>query len=161
MFGCIHSFIYFLMNSSLIHSIIWKPLPSHVILMVLQISHANKRRFWGEKKKGTRPIQTAHFFLWKGTTGIFCFHHSSKKKINFLIINIYIYIYIHFRTVYLQGFQSETNHYSHWVGPRWGKALAQEILFKVQIAGLKLKSIPNRAQYKHLETESPTNSTNP
>ena len=63
--------------------------------------------------------------------------------------------------MYLQGFQSETNHYSHWVSPRRGKALVQEILFKVQVAGLKLESIPNRAQYKHLETESPTNSANP
>ena len=129
--------------------------------MVLQISHANKRRFLGEKKKGTRPIQTAHFFLWKGTTGIFCFHHSSKKKKNQFSYYQYIYIYIYFRTVYLQGFQSETNHCSHWVDLRRGKALAPEILFKVQVAGLKLESTPNRAQYKHLETESPTNSASP
>jgi len=44
------------------------------------------------------------------------------------------------------------------VGPRSGKALAYEILFKVQTAGLELGSTPSQAQYKHLETESPTNS---
>ena len=41
-----------------------------------------------------------------------------------------------FPTVFPQGFQLETNHCSHWVGPQRGKALAQEILFKVQVVGL-------------------------
>ena len=39
-----------------------------------------------------------------------------------------------FPTVFPQGFQPETNHYSYRVGPQKGKALAQEILFKVQVA---------------------------
>ena len=43
---------------------------------------------------------------------------------------------------------------------RRGKALVQEVLFKVQVAGLELGNTPNRAQYKYLETESSTNSTN-
>ena len=60
-------------------------------------------------------------------------------------------------TVYPQGFQPETNHCLHRIGPQMGKPWAQEILFKVQIPGLELRSTPNRAQYKHLETESPTN----
>ena len=116
--------------------------------------------FEEKKRKAQDQSKPLTFFYGKGLQESFAFIILQKKKSIFLL-SIYIYIYIHFRTVYLQGFQSETNHYSHWVGPRWGKALAQEILFKVQIAGLKLKSIPNRAQYKHLETESPTNSTNP
>ena len=37
------------------------------------------------------------------------------------------------------------NHYSRRVGPRRDKALAQEILFKVQVTGLELGSTPNRA----------------
>ena len=53
------------------------------------------------------------------------------------------------------------NHYSRRVGPRRDKALAQEILFKVQVAGLELGNTPSRAQYKHLETESPTNLAKP
>ena len=114
--------------------------------------------FEEKKRKAQDQSKPLTFFYGKGLQESFAFIILQKKKSIFLLS---IYIYIHFRTVYLQGFQSETNHYSHWVGPRWGKALAQEILFKVQIAGLKLKSIPNRAQYKHLETESPTNSANP
>ena len=47
------------------------------------------------------------------------------------------------------------------MGPRRGKALVQEILFKVQVAGLKLGSIPSQAQYKDFETKSPTNLANP
>ena len=47
------------------------------------------------------------------------------------------------------------------MGPRRGKALAQGILFKVQVAGLELGSTPSQAQYKHFETKSPTNSANP
>ena len=65
------------------------------------------------------------------------------------------------RTVYFQDFQLETNHCLCQVGPQTGKAMAQKILFKIQVARLKLGSTPNRAQYKHLETESPTNSANP
>ena len=65
------------------------------------------------------------------------------------------------RTVYFQDFQLETNHCSCQVGPQRGKVLAQENFFKVQVTGLKLENTPNRAQYKHLEIESPTNSTNP
>ena len=60
-----------------------------------------------------------------------------------------------FSTVFLQDFQLETNHCYHRVSPQRDKALAHEILFKVQVTGLKLGSTPNRAQYKHLETESP------
>ena len=63
--------------------------------------------------------------------------------------------------MFSQGFQPETNHCSRRVDPWRGKALAQEILFKVQVAELELGSTPSRAQYEHLETESPTNSTNP
>ena len=70
-------------------------------------------------------------------------------------------IFFWFPTVFPQGFQPETNHCSCRVGPRKGKALAQEILFKVQVAGLELGSTPNRAQYKHFETKSPTNLANP
>ena len=66
-----------------------------------------------------------------------------------------------FPTVFSQNFQLETNHCSRWVSPRKGKALAQEILFKVQVVGLELGSTPNRAQYKHFETENPINSANP
>ena len=36
-----------------------------------------------------------------------------------------------------------------------------EILFKVQVAELELGSISSRAQYKHFETKSSTNSVNP
>ena len=60
-----------------------------------------------------------------------------------------------------QDFQQKINHCLRRVGPQRGKALAQEILFKVQGAGLELGSTPSQAQYKHLETESPTNSANP
>ena len=66
-----------------------------------------------------------------------------------------------FPTVFPQGFQLETNHCSCRVSPRRGKALAQEILFKVQVAGLKLGSTPSQAQYEHFETKSPTNLANP
>ena len=45
--------------------------------------------------------------------------------------------------------------------PRRGKALVQEIFFKMQITRLELGSTPSRAQYKHLKTENPTNSANP
>ena len=44
---------------------------------------------------------------------------------------------------------------------RRGKALAQKILFKVQVAGLELGSTPSQAQYKHFETKSPINLANP
>ena len=47
------------------------------------------------------------------------------------------------------------------MGPQMDKALAQKIPFKVQVAELELGSTPSRAQYKHLETESSTNSANP
>ena len=63
--------------------------------------------------------------------------------------------------MYPQDFQLKTNHCLCRMGPWMGKALAQEILFKVQVAGLELGSTPDWAQYKHLETESPTNSANP
>ena len=66
-----------------------------------------------------------------------------------------------FPTVFPQGFQPETNHYSCRVDPRNDKALAQEILFKVQVARLELGSTSNRVQYKHFETKSPTNLVNP
>ena len=49
--------------------------------------------------------------------------------------------------MYPQSFQLETNHCSCRMDPQRGKALAQEILFKMQIAGLKLGSTPNRAQF--------------
>ena len=65
------------------------------------------------------------------------------------------------RTVYPQGFYPETNRCLRRVGPRKGKALTHEIIFKVQVAGLELGSTPSQAQYKHLETNSPTNSANP
>ena len=117
--------------------------------------------FEEKKKRAQDQSKPLTFFYGKGLQESFAFIILPKKKKSIFLLSIYIYIYIYFRTVYLQGFQPETNHYSHWVSPRRGKALAQEILFKVQVAGLKLESIPNRAQYKHLETESPTNSTNP
>ena len=66
-----------------------------------------------------------------------------------------------FPTLFPQNFQPETNYCLCQVGPWRGKALAQEILFKVQVAGLKLESTPSRAQYKHFETKSPTNLANP
>ena len=66
-----------------------------------------------------------------------------------------------FPTVFPQGFQPETNHYSCRVGPQNDKALAQEILFKVQVARLEPGSSSSRVQYKHFETKSPTNLVNP
>ena len=114
-----------------------------------------------KKKKAQDQSKPLTFFYGKELQESFAFIILPKKKKNQFSYYQYIYIHIYFRTVYLQGFQPETNHYSHWVSPRRGKALVQEILFKVQVVGLKLESIPNRAQYKHLETESPTNSTNP
>ena len=66
-----------------------------------------------------------------------------------------------FPTVFSQDFQPETNYCSRWVSPQRGKTLAQEILFKVQVVELELGSTPNRAQYKHFETENPINSANP
>lgn len=66
-----------------------------------------------------------------------------------------------FPTVFPQNFQSETNHCSYWVGPRRGKALAQEIFFKVQVTRLELESTLSLTQYKHFEIKSPTNLANP
>ena len=56
-----------------------------------------------------------------------------------------IFFFFWFPTVFSQGFQLETNHCSCRVGPRRGKALAQKILFKVQVVGLELESTPSRA----------------
>ena len=50
-----------------------------------------------------------------------------------------------FPTVFPQGFQPETNHYSCRMGPQIDKALAQEILFKVHVAGFELESTLSRA----------------
>ena len=77
---------------------------------------------------------------------------SSKKTTNILFF---------FFLSHPQNFQSKTNYYLHRVSPRRGQVLAQEILFKVRIARLKLGSTPRQAQYKHLETKSLTNSTKP
>ena len=74
---------------------------------------------------------------------------------------IEFFFFFWFLTVFSQNFQPEINHCSHQVGPWKGKALVQKILFKVQVAGLELGSTPNRAQYKHLETKSPSNSAKP
>ena len=52
-------------------------------------------------------------------------------------------IFFWFPTVFPQGFQPETNHCSYRVSPRRGKALAKEIIFKVQVAGLELGSTPS------------------
>ena len=66
-----------------------------------------------------------------------------------------------FSTVFPLNFQLETNYCSHRMDPRRGKALVQEIFFKMQITRLELGSTPSRVQYKHLKTENPTNSANP
>ena len=71
------------------------------------------------------------------------------------------FFFFWFPAVYLQSFQPKTNHCSRRMGPQMDKALAQKIPFKVQVAELELGSTPSRAQYKHLETESSTNSANP
>ena len=74
---------------------------------------------------------------------------------------IYLNLFFFFPIAFPQNFQLETNYCSRRVGPRKGKALVHEIFFKVQITELELGSTPSRAQYKHLKTENPTNSTNP
>ena len=82
------------------------------------------------------------------------------ESVSGIRFNVFFFFFW-FPTVYSQGFQSKTNNCSRRVGPQRGKALAPEVLFKVQVVGLELGSTPSRAQYKHLETESPTNSANP
>ena len=82
------------------------------------------------------------------------------KSVSGIRFNVFFFFFW-FPTVYPQGFQLETNHCSRQVGPQRGKALAQEVLFKVQVVGLELRSTRSRAQYKHLEIESLTNSANP
>ena len=78
-----------------------------------------------------------------------------------IFVGLNFFFFFWFLTVFSQNFQPEINHCSRRVGPWKGKVLIQEILFKVQVAGLELGSTPNRAQYKHLETKSPSNSAKP
>ena len=57
----------------------------------------------------------------------------------------FFFFFFLFPTVLPQEFQLEINHCSCRMDPRMGKALAQEILFKVQVAGLELGSTPSQA----------------
>ena len=62
------------------------------------------------------------------------FNFQLKTKIlksHFKIIILFFFFW--FPTVFPQSFQPEINHCLCRMGPRMGKALAQEILFKVQI----------------------------
>jgi len=101
-----------------------------------------------KKTKEAGEMSINHFWLWLQPQSLA------------LVLQL-LFFFFWFSTVFPQGFQPETNHCSRRVGPRRGKVLAQEILFKVQVAGLELRSTPSRAQYKHFETESPSNPANP
>ena len=73
-----------------------------------------------------------------------------------ILSEIMFFFFFWFPTVFPQGLQSEANYCSCRVGSRRGKTLAQEILFKVQVARLELGSTLSRVQYKYFETKSPT-----
>ena len=88
--------------------------------------------------------------------------HGPTQFVKWMNENEYkrFFFFFWFPTVFPQDFQPETNHCSCRVSPRRGKALAKEIIFKVQVAGLELGSTPSRAKYKHFETKSSTNLAN-